>query len=123
MAPDLRRLPREDDRSLWLATCCWSSWTRWPVFGSSRRRAEVSVSDSRTFLPTTCPECAGHKVTTSSKGGYGPHVCELCQGKGVVSHFVAAAWFSEHPEAERADTLREFPAVTLDDSNKGERGP
>lgn len=81
------------------------------------------MSDSKTFLPTTCPECGGKKVVYSVEGGYGPHACDLCKAKGVVSHFVAAAWYSEHPEAARADTDREFPAVTLEDENKGERGP
>lgn len=78
---------------------------------------------SQQFPATTCPDCGGARVVTSSVGGYGPHVCALCKGKGVVSHFVAAAWYAEHPEAARADTEREMPAVRLDDGNKGERGP
>jgi hypothetical protein len=71
------------------------------------------MSESKTFLPTTCPECGTAKRAD----------CNLCKGKGMVSHFVAAAWFSEHPEAARADTEREMPAVRLEDENKGERGP
>ena len=46
---------------------------------------------SQRFLPTTCPECAGARIVVSSEGGYGPHVCKLCKGHGVVSHFLAAA--------------------------------
>lgn len=78
---------------------------------------------SQRFLPTTCPECAGARIVVSSEGGYGPHVCKLCKGHGVVSHFLAAAWFVEHPEAARADTEPEMKAVHLEDDNKGERGP
>lgn len=57
--------------------------------------------ESQQFPPRICPKCSGEDLP-----------CDLCHGTRKVSHFLAAAWLSEHPEypeeSERApDTDKE----------------
>jgi DnaJ-class molecular chaperone len=66
--------------------------------------------DSKSFPPTTCPECRSRmpdKVT-----------CRSCGGYGVVSHFKAAMLYSQHPEWRTCETPQEMPAVKEEPDEK-----
>lgn len=71
------------------------------------------MADSKQFPPTTCPECLG---SGREKMLDNEDACSICKGVGMVSHFVAAAYFAEHPDAARADTERDMQAVRPEES-------
>jgi len=64
-----------------------------------------SKSQSAQFPPRLCPQCRGENLA-----------CDLCHGTRKVSHFLAAAWLSEHPEIRV--TPKDFPAVSPSKSGK-----
>lgn len=65
--------------------------------------------ESHQFPPTICPRCRGREVP-----------CDLCHDTRKVSHFLAAAWLSEHPEFH--ETPKEFPSVRAPEDQDGDGG-
>lgn len=70
-------------------------------------------SHSAQFPARRCPKCRGRDIP-----------CDLCHGttpeSRFVSHFKAAAWFSEHPEVKI--TPADFPAVKQPPNESGDDG-
>lgn len=59
--------------------------------------------DSKSFPPTTCPECHNRMPAKAA--------CDSCGGHGMVSHFKAAMLYAQHPEWRAHDTDPEMEAV------------